>query len=1144
MNTLGKGLPNSGFQQKVQQQSVTTNGSMSKCSPVSYAVGDISGSNSSRKAKNKMAMEGTPTDSTLHSGSCQISSNGSNQVSIVPDGDASVMSISNGLISDMWKGEGHVKGTAIKEKRRRRKLRKNPSADVLSVAAAETADQTCPTTESTNVTNKPLPLESMVGAGNSSNYGITPDCSWIVQTTLVSEPIKPSIVSADSQCTVLRSKESVETLVSKESLVDSLKIGFSSNTSHSEKVEECRSTRSPTKLVKTFPASTVTSKDCESQPGNGSSKCARDCGDKLSNSASSLAQSCSSMGYRTTSNNGNQKMDICRSGSKQNTCEASRLDVNEGKVIFDCHVCRSEELAETVHFGSLSESILASVNSKTCSPSNISICRGESKTDWACSTVGTKFSRSSCDISKVDVIKANKSTEQDHRHHVNGMLHVHGHQHNLKQSGKENSKFTWKWVQKIGHMRTRRKEFMNDHRCRFYGFHEAALLSESNISSRPTCFAENFEGFASSVYLKDRNHGHVLEESFRWVPRQWFIDKIGQKALAQHHPAENKYGRPIEKLNRSYKLEKGMQCGKESLVGKSNPHRPPTKAAVFQTGILEVPIIKHKYASPYGREITHDNARKMHNCCEIYGLRILDSGSASKRPLSLWMPSKLLDSKVKTSACFKRNLPRDKTIKKDSTNIENPMKQIPMGCIDVTARNCMKDEANGESQSGSSCEASNPLGIRTDVECSDRLGTSGGICLVNKNINDTFDFQTKDGSVGICSQMTFQILNASYRSPTASECSKLSTGHPIAEFEKLLCAAAPIIFPSLALRCCDACTRNQCIPNVICRSHFSDVLLVNVWGWYEEHGNYGLEVKVEPSQNLKKVNADGDPFRAYFVPSLSAVQLFCHSQHPKHGSNPRTNIGMAKKSEDGTCSLPSALKNHFLPENFYPICSEVRETEVFSFPKSLEKPTRPSLLQSYDGSFLPLTHLLGLFDDLELLFEYFEHDRPEQRKPLCAKIKELVDIGTSNHHIYGDPSNLECMKLQDLHPASWYSVAWYPIYRIPEGTFRASFLTYHSLGHLVKRGIKADSTESALCIVSPVMGMESYNSQGECWFNLKKEVDIFPKNGTPFNSSEILEERLKTLEEMAAIFSRGTVYKSQVKVKNKHPDYEFFLSRK
>lgn len=59
-----------------------------------------------------------------------------------------------------------------------------------------------------------------------------------------------------------------------------------------------------------------------------------------------------------------------------------------------------------------------------------------------------------------------------------------------------------------------------------------------------------------------------------------------------------------------------------------------------------------------------------------------------------------------------------------------------------------------------------------------------------------------------------------------------------------------------------------------------------------------------------------------------------------------------------------------------------------------------------------------------------------------------------------------------------FSVAWYPIYRVPERTlFRASFLTYHSLGHLVQRHVPGNSVNDTSFVVSPVLGLESYNAK-------------------------------------------------------------------
>ncbi|KAH9792847.1 hypothetical protein KPL71_004310 [Citrus sinensis] len=114
----------------------------------------------------------------------------------------------------------------------------------------------------------------------------------------------------------------------------------------------------------------------------------------------------------------------------------------------------------------------------------------------------------------------------------------------------------------------------------------------------------------------------------------------------------------------------------------------------------------------------------------------------------------------------------------------------------------------------------------------------------------------------------------------------------------------------------------------------------------------------------------------------------------------------------------------------------------------------------------------------ELLFEFFETEKPWLRRPLHNKILDLFDAEASCLQVFGDISQLKSLKLNDLHPASWFSVAWYPIYQIPEGKFGAAFLTYHSLGHMVMRDVPTDTlNKKTHCVVSPVVGLLSYKAQ-------------------------------------------------------------------
>ncbi|XP_027338289.1 uncharacterized protein LOC113852250 [Abrus precatorius] len=75
----------------------------------------------------------------------------------------------------------------------------------------------------------------------------------------------------------------------------------------------------------------------------------------------------------------------------------------------------------------------------------------------------------------------------------------------------------------------------------------------------------------------------------------------------------------------------------------------------------------------------------------------------------------------------------------------------------------------------------------------------------------------------------------------------------------------------------------------------------------------------------------------------------------------------------------------------------------------------------------------------QLIFEYFEHEIPYNREPLADKISDLAR----------QFPELKTYRSCDLSPASWLSLAWYPIYRIPTGptlqSLSACFLTFHSL---------------------------------------------------------------------------------------------------
>lgn len=74
--------------------------------------------------------------------------------------------------------------------------------------------------------------------------------------------------------------------------------------------------------------------------------------------------------------------------------------------------------------------------------------------------------------------------------------------------------------------------------------------------------------------------------------------------------------------------------------------------------------------------------------------------------------------------------------------------------------------------------------------------------------------------------------------------------------------------------------------------------------------------------------------------------------------------------------------------------------------------------------------------------------------------------------------NFSChINSQFLFDSSRFSVAWYPVYRIPDGNFHAAFLTYHSFGSLVQQSGSENMVNGLKHLVSPVVGLQTYNDR-------------------------------------------------------------------
>ncbi|XP_068640186.1 uncharacterized protein [Aristolochia californica] len=266
--------------------------------------------------------------------------------------------------------------------------------------------------------------------------------------------------------------------------------------------------------------------------------------------------------------------------------------------------------------------------------------------------------------------------------------------------------------------------------------------------------------------------------------------------------------------------------------------------------------------------------------------------------------------------------------------------------------------------------------------------------------------ESKDQEVQIDSdtEKILQVVNDAYRIQIECERIQMVINGPLAEFERVLYSASPAVSRVPIHRHCSACAADQVAGDSLCRHRMPNICLASLWEWYERHGSYGLEVKAVDFQNSKRLGAHHFEFRAYFVPFLSAVQLF---------GKRRSGISNNKVAE--SCAVDTTEEDPPKP-SFPPILAMLvpqpcKEDDPRSIPST-------SGFSDSDSSFACRSG--ALFDEAELLFEYFESEQPQQRQPLFEKIKELVrGEATSNCRIFGDPKNLESLHLHDLHPSSW-----------------------------------------------------------------------------------------------------------------------------
>nr|CAD1844322.1 unnamed protein product [Ananas comosus var. bracteatus] len=242
--------------------------------------------------------------------------------------------------------------------------------------------------------------------------------------------------------------------------------------------------------------------------------------------------------------------------------------------------------------------------------------------------------------------------------------------------------------------------------------------------------------------------------------------------------------------------------------------------------------------------------------------------------------------------------------------------------------------------------------------------------------------------------------------------------------------------------------------------------LGELWDQYYEWSAYGAGTRVRLP--------DGETLVQYYVPYLSAIQLYTNKPFTPsrfvHTAFRRDNISLK--------SLNGDHRNEYA-----------------------------KLSTSWNGGAWDARKSFG-----HLCFEFFEVCSPYGRVPFVDKVYELA------HYFSG----LTSLTSAELSPASWMSVAWYPIYQIPAKRnvkdLSTCFLTYHTISASFQdeKESETKSEENWNNVSLTPFGLATYKLEGSLWIN--------PETGDS--------------EKIASLFSAADSWLKQLGVH--HHDFNYF----
>ncbi|XP_011071409.1 uncharacterized protein LOC105156861 isoform X2 [Sesamum indicum] len=268
-------------------------------------------------------------------------------------------------------------------------------------------------------------------------------------------------------------------------------------------------------------------------------------------------------------------------------------------------------------------------------------------------------------------------------------------------------------------------------------------------------------------------------------------------------------------------------------------------------------------------------------------------------------------------------------------------------------------------------------------------------------------------------------------------------------------------------------------------------ILGDLWESFREWSVYGAGVPL--------VLNGTDSVVQYYVPFLSGIQLYVDpSRNVMEQRRPGEESDTYTSSSDGDneCGADRGADNN---RGYWHQQSAMGQGYY-----RLTGKNHGFMGSSVDGG--DISNPPGL-----LIFEYFERELPFHREPLADKISILA----SRFPV------LKTYRSCDLTPASWISIAWYPIYRIPVGptlqNVDACFLTFHSLAKPVTSGEGGLDAGSKLSL--PTFGLVSYKFKVSDW------------DGNGVQEGQKINSLLRAADNWLRLLQVN------------HPDYSFFTSR-